>query len=474
MPVYLPITSISGHSLTVSGSYGSLAPSSSGTHFRIHAPPGVERTGPFFSGFEAGTLSRFTSASSSRNLFGGYRYESPLAGVRDDLWMAVQGRQSGKNFTGLHYTLHRHYDPHLMRFTSTDPAAAPFFNLYSYCGGNPAGGYDPDGLWMERNAGEMGGGGFGFGGFEVGSMTDLLNAGGAAFSMINEAQNQVASSLYGNPFETFKDRWDGTWEYGLEGYAFGKNHIEKVDAMWARKGRAPQSGADRFATLFAYKFGDTTGVLDMADAGEGRDTYTGEELGTFDRVTRFQRGGTKFASCALMVTGYANGKFNQMSASPFTRTCGPIRPTVPAPRRLTGSVNSSQVDALKSARMQAKFEMGRAVEARQLEVSGLTKTTQVYRPGLRQANSKLFKAVVGEAKWQNGVLKGTTPEAVQPGYFLEIKQGRSMLYSTYQIRLQTYYAVRTGRGLVIRTNRPISRSLAAYMKKWGGAVEPLK
>ncbi len=146
--VYLPITSISAGSLTVSGSYGSLVASSSGTHFRIYAPPGVERTGPFFSGFEAGTLSRFTSASSSRNLFGGYRYESPLAGVRDDLWMAVQGRQSGKNFTGLHYTLHRHYDPHLMRFTSTDPAAAPFFNLYSYCGGNPASGYDPDGLFF--------------------------------------------------------------------------------------------------------------------------------------------------------------------------------------------------------------------------------------------------------------------------------------------------------------------------------------
>ncbi len=150
--VYLPITSISGHSLTVSGSYGSLAPSSIGTHFRIHAPPGVERTGPFFSGFEAGTLSRFTSASSSRNLFGGYRYESPLAGVRDDLWMAVQGRQSGNNFTGLHYTLHRHYDPHLMRFTSIDPAAAPFFNLYAYCQGNPSRFFDPDGLDINTNA----------------------------------------------------------------------------------------------------------------------------------------------------------------------------------------------------------------------------------------------------------------------------------------------------------------------------------
>ncbi len=152
VPVYLPITSANNGTITVSGSYGSLAPSSSGTHFRIYAPPGVERTGPFYSGFEAGTLSRFTSASSSRNLFGGYRYESPLAGVRDDLWMAVQGRQSGKNFTGLHYTLHRHYDPHLMRFTSTDPAAAPFFNLYAYCQGNPSRFFDPDGLDINTNA----------------------------------------------------------------------------------------------------------------------------------------------------------------------------------------------------------------------------------------------------------------------------------------------------------------------------------
>ena len=44
------------------------------------------------------------------------------------------------------YTLHRHYDPVLMRFTSLDPAASPFFNLAAYVGNNPARFFDPDGL----------------------------------------------------------------------------------------------------------------------------------------------------------------------------------------------------------------------------------------------------------------------------------------------------------------------------------------
>ena len=33
-----------------------------------------------------------------------------------------------------------------MRFTGPDPAASPFHNLHAYCGNNPAGAYDPDGL----------------------------------------------------------------------------------------------------------------------------------------------------------------------------------------------------------------------------------------------------------------------------------------------------------------------------------------
>ncbi|MEZ5991864.1 MAG: RHS repeat-associated core domain-containing protein [Planctomycetota bacterium] len=48
------------------------------------------------------------------------------------------------------YTQHRHFDPILMRFTSPDPIASPFFNLGAYVGNNPARFYDPDGLARKK------------------------------------------------------------------------------------------------------------------------------------------------------------------------------------------------------------------------------------------------------------------------------------------------------------------------------------
>jgi RHS repeat-associated protein len=59
------------------------------------------------------------------------------------------GRQAGRleshGVAEGNHTLHRHYDPYLMRFTSPDPLAAPFYNLFHYAHNNPARYYDPDG-----------------------------------------------------------------------------------------------------------------------------------------------------------------------------------------------------------------------------------------------------------------------------------------------------------------------------------------
>lgn len=81
----------------------------------------------------AGTLAQVAGelagpAWETRYLYKGYRYESPLAGWQVDAGnlYITQNRQKGGNFTGLYYTLHRHYDPFLMSFTSPDLAAAPF------------------------------------------------------------------------------------------------------------------------------------------------------------------------------------------------------------------------------------------------------------------------------------------------------------------------------------------------------------
>jgi len=69
-----------------------------------------------------------------------------LAGLFDITTDTTSHRQTGGNFGGMYYTLHRHYDPVLMRFTSPDPLAAPFYNLYHYAGNSPHAYFDPDGL----------------------------------------------------------------------------------------------------------------------------------------------------------------------------------------------------------------------------------------------------------------------------------------------------------------------------------------
>jgi hypothetical protein len=135
---WFPIIAVSesAHTVTVAGNHAALG--AQGTRFRIHAPPGVQTRGSI-----AGLLPMFAEAASSRCLYKGYRYETAAAGR----WTSqgIAARQGGKNFTGQHYTLFRHFDPSLMRFTSLDPIAASQ-NLWAYCDNNPHGAYDPDGL----------------------------------------------------------------------------------------------------------------------------------------------------------------------------------------------------------------------------------------------------------------------------------------------------------------------------------------
>jgi RHS repeat-associated protein len=153
--VFVPIRSVDvGQStITLAGGYAGLG--TAGTRFRIYAPPGVQRRS-----YSAGAHSRPVASAQTRHLYMGYRYESPMAGRMENAAPEVaqtKGRQEGKNFTGLYYTLHRHYDPFLMRFTSPDPIASPFYNLFHYAGNNPAGYFDPDGLERKRRRMETGG-----------------------------------------------------------------------------------------------------------------------------------------------------------------------------------------------------------------------------------------------------------------------------------------------------------------------------
>jgi hypothetical protein len=68
---------------------------------------------------------RVAAEPGKRHPWKGYRCEPPLASVHISGEAGgpahLQARKGGWNFAGLHYTLWRHYDPTLMRFTTPDP-----------------------------------------------------------------------------------------------------------------------------------------------------------------------------------------------------------------------------------------------------------------------------------------------------------------------------------------------------------------
>ncbi len=196
-------------------------------------------------------LSRWVGARSSRCLFGGYRFESPLAGF-DSATFAGPGelqpmcRQSGYNFAGLHYTLHRHYDPRLMRFTSIDPAASPVYNLYAYSNNSPARFFDPDGLDYSAIWDNM----------KVGDLT------GAASEYWNDI-TRVKGRVSQNTKRYNEEGWD---QYAKDvgtasaGYAAGvADNIYLGDA--ARSGFAAM-GVNTESQLFSY--GRTVGTISGA------------------------------------------------------------------------------------------------------------------------------------------------------------------------------------------------------------------
>ena len=110
-------------------------------------------------------------------------------------------------------------------------------------------------------------------------------------------------------------------------------------------------------------------------------------------------------------------------------------------------------------------------EAEQLVQLGLEKNTTVWRPTIEQTQSAAFKVIVGKPKYTSGgLLRGSILEATEPG-FLEIKSGRSVLNSTYQLRLQTYRSLVEDTPYTIRTTRPVNPQFRSWLERWGVTIE---
>ena len=114
-----------------------------GDRYWVIAPPHIEK--------EHGTIDPDALRYSSKHLWAGYEYITPMAGFYVDpdgeAPLGVYGRQTGSNQAGWYYAWNRIYDIYTGRWTSPDPAASPWSNLQDYVGGNPISRSDPSGLF---------------------------------------------------------------------------------------------------------------------------------------------------------------------------------------------------------------------------------------------------------------------------------------------------------------------------------------
>ncbi len=202
---------------------------------------------------------------------------------------AASGRQSGKNFTGQYYTLWRHYDPALMRFTGPDPIASPWWNLNGYCLNNPAGGFDPDGLgpvgeffgncwrggseWVADNVfgGEGPGAGIALGvGDFAGGMVD--------FAMQFNIVAAGADSVYAL----------ATWDFDNAPLLL-KNRVGQVSRAIDRWNGMDEAGFGFFSKVgrtLAFNGMDMLGTTGLFEAMAGYDSVTQEDLSSTERWRR--------------------------------------------------------------------------------------------------------------------------------------------------------------------------------------------
>jgi len=128
--------------------------------------------------------------------------------------------------------------------------------------------------------------------------------------------------------------------------------------------------------------------------------------------------------------------------------------------------------AVEKSGSPSQLAAGRSWEEAELASLGKAKNTEVWRPTPEDIDSAAFKTVVGPAKYTpKGLPVGTSVDIAEAGGNVEIKGGTKVLESSYQLRLQTYQALKTETPLTIRTARPVNPTFADWLSRWGVNVE---
>lgn len=126
-------------------------------------------------------------------------------------------------------------------------------------------------------------------------------------------------------------------------------------------------------------------------------------------------------------------------------------------------------------RQPGQLPAGRAFEMSDSAQAGIIKDNRTIRPEQLEVESAAFRVIVGRAKLTStGRFKGTIPDGTTSADFIETKSGFSPLYSSYQMRLQTYKALKVGRQPILRTTRPINQTFHNWLTRWAWRIEPIR
>jgi hypothetical protein len=122
----------------------------------------------------------------------------------------------------------------------------------------------------------------------------------------------------------------------------------------------------------------------------------------------------------------------------------------------------------KAQAMPTHLRAGKSDMASGLKMWGLEENKQVFTPSLEEMQSSAFKIIVGEGKFTSeGRPVSTIVDVIHTGGWTEIKLGTSPLNSSYQLRLQVYFAVKNSIPLTVATPRAINPSFGDYLTRWG-------
>ena len=346
--------------------------------------------------------------------------------------------------TGLNASRFRDgYHPALGVWTSRDPAQTiDGSNLYQFCLSRPTSGTDPMGLcfgtapnpsawtegefqeWMEEE------------GSATGSSSPAVIREGidrldrAIQEMEREqaaASSQAAADALATDYGSGRESDSGFWGT-LEGLIRGSMQIQA---------QIPLIGAGSQAALYFWDVGADiaadrdrgVGWPDAVADAYGRHTpfidlgYLAGESWKSDTITS----GVDFGK---PITEEEFWKRNILFFGSEALALGGA-----ASMSLRGAVGEAESLAPVS-RVPGQLGAGAAHETSRLAELGVSKNTTIWRPTMADVDSAAFKVVVGDAKYTStGQLRGTTLDATERG-LLEIKGGKSVLDSSYQLRLQ--------------------------------------